>query len=103
MKSVLYITTAILLFTFCACTKESGKTAIVVKDCSGTYLRVDGKDYHVCNLEKTDPFADSATVTVVFKSIAECNGSAKDAVICFMLHENEGWIEVEEIKTLMKR
>jgi hypothetical protein len=98
MKNALYITTAILLFTLYACTAGTGITAIVVKDCSGTYLRVDGKDYHVCNLEKTDPFADGATVSVAFKKIPECNGSAKDAVICFMLHENEGWIEVEKIK-----
>ncbi|CAN5900762.1 hypothetical protein BH11BAC7_BH11BAC7_15510 [soil metagenome] len=96
MKTVIYFTTAILLLTFSSCA-EKDKTATVIKDCSGTYLRIDKKDYHVCNLETVDGFKDGTTITVAFKKLTACDGSANDAVICYMLHENEGWIEVETI------
>jgi hypothetical protein len=32
-----------------------------------------------------------------FKKIDECKGSAADDIVCMMLHENEGWIEVTSI------
>ena len=85
---------------FLSCKKECGKsqTVTVVKDCTGTYLRVDGKDYLVCNREKVSSFADGTTVNASFKKINECDGSAKDAFVCMMFHENEGWIKVEKIQ-----
>ena len=60
-------------------------------------MRLDGKDYHVCNLEKVSMFSDGAEVTATFRKIEECNGSAKDAIACYMLYPNEGWIEVEKV------
>ncbi len=71
---------------------------MVVKDCTGTYLRFEGKDYHVCNLEMLAPYTDSAEVTATFKKTTECSGSAKDAIVCQMIHANEGWITVEKIE-----
>ncbi len=98
MKKIFYLFATIFLLTLYSCTTEKGRAATVVIDCSGTYLKVDDKDYHVCNLEKVASFSNGAAVSVRFKNLTECNGSANDAVICYMLHENEGWIEVEEIK-----
>ena len=70
----------------------------VIRDCTGTYLRWDGKDYQVCNLEKVSSFPDSAAVTVIFKKMNKC-GSAKDIDFsCSMMHPNAGWIEVHTIK-----
>ena len=70
----------------------------VVRDCTGTYLRFKGKDYHVCNLEKVSSFSDGTTVTATFKKIKECNGSANNVGTCLIIHDNEGWINVEKIK-----
>lgn len=89
---------ALCCAVFAGCKKGSPKNAIVYRDCTGTYLRITGKDYQVCNLEKVAPFRDGAAVTASFKNIATCNGSAKDAIVCMMLHANEGWIEVTDIK-----
>lgn len=97
MKKTICITTTIFLLTLFACKKERNKTVTVVRDCTGTYLRFEGKDYHVCNLEKVSTFTDGATVKATFKKIKECNGSAKDAIVCYVLHENEGWVDVEKI------
>ena len=93
LLSLLVLTT---LFT--SCIKEINKNVTVVRDCTGTYLRMDGKDYQVCNLEKVSPFADGVTVKASFKKLQECNGSARYAIICKMNHQDEGWIEVDKIK-----
>lgn len=100
MKKSNLIFLILFLFTtmFTSCKKEGNQTVTVVRDCTGTYLRWDGKDYQVCNLEKVYPFSDGATVTATFKKLKVCDGSAIDAVVCEMLHFNEGWIEVEKIK-----
>lgn len=83
---------------FSSCKKELNQTVTVIRDCTGTYLRFDGKDYQVCNLETVASFTDGATAKVAFKRIGECNGSAKNLIVCHMLHPNEGWIEVRSIE-----
>jgi hypothetical protein len=95
--------TVVLLFLFLgiisSCDKLNPcKNATVLKDCTGTYLRVDDKDYHVCNIEKTSAFTNGASVSVSFKKIEECNGSAAQQIVCEMLRLNDGWIEIKSIK-----
>lgn len=98
INSILFFTLLIFTTLFSGCTKNRDQNVTVERDCTGTYLRLGGKDYHVCNPEKLSSISDGASVTAIFKKINDCNGSAKDAIVCQMLHENEGWIEVEKIK-----
>jgi len=74
------------------------KTTVFIKDCTGSYLKRDGKDYHICNTEMTTSLSNGDTVLAVFNRIKECNGTAKNGIICMMYHANEGWIQVESIK-----
>lgn len=106
MKNPALLISAFFLLFFVACNKvdhscyddNNGYSATLVRDCTGTYLRVDGKDYHVCNTELTDGIANGSLVKTVFYTTPECNGTAKDQVVCLMYHENEGWIDVKYIK-----
>ncbi len=97
MKNTVLILTAFSILALPFCRKVRNKNTMVVKDCTGTYLRFEGNDYHVCNLEKTASFPDSTFVTASFKKLNECKGSGGSAVVCMMLHENKGWIEVTQI------
>ena len=97
MKKIFSILIIISILITSACNKEKN-TAQVVRDCTGTYLRIDNKDYQVCNLEKVEMIADDEIVTATYKKIDVCNGTANGASICFSLHANEGWIEVVKIK-----
>ena len=97
-SNLIFFILLVLTALFPSCKKERSQTLTVERNCTGTYLRLDGKDYKVCNLEKVSSFSDGTTVTATFKKIDECNGAAKDAVVCQTLHPNEGWIEVDEIK-----
>ena len=90
---------ALCFFILSACKKDTGKKMTVVKDCTGSYLRSEGKDYHVCNTEKTEGFKDGTTVMASFKKIDKCTGAESDKIVCMMYHENEGWIEISGIKT----
>ena len=83
---------------FSSCKKELNQKVTVIRDCTGTYLRLDGKDHQVCNLEKVASFSDGATARATFRKISECNGLAGDTFVCKMLHPNEGWIEVSKIE-----
>jgi hypothetical protein len=93
----LFVYSAIALFTLTACKKESGKKMTVVKDCTGSYLRSDGKDYHICNVGKIEAFADGATVTASYKKVTDCKEQS-DKIVCMMYHANEGWIEIVAIR-----
>lgn len=97
MKRILFLL-AVFTVLAVACKKTPRTTVTVVRDCTGTYLRMDGKDYLVCNLEQVERFADGAVVKASFKRLKECNGSAKDRIVCMMVHEHEGWIEVLSIE-----
>jgi hypothetical protein len=97
-RTLIFLTLVVLITILLSCQKKRNRTVTVERDCTGTYLRLDGKDYRVCNLEKVSSFSDGAFVTATFKKIKECNGSAKDSIVCEMLHINEGWINVEIIK-----
>lgn len=98
MKKIICFTTSVFLVTLFACKKETNKSVTVVRDCTGTYLRFEGKDYHVCNPEKVSSYTEGTTVEATFKKIKECNGLAKDGAVCYMVHENEGWVDVEKVK-----
>jgi len=94
MKKIIFIATTITLLTLIACKKVKNETMTVVRDCSGTYLHFNGKDYNVCNLEKVSSFSDGASVIATFRKIKNCTSG----VVCLIYHENEGWIHVEKIK-----
>ena len=88
------LTVALFLTT---CKKEKNQTVTVVRDCTGTYLRFDSKDYSVCNPDKVASFSDGTTVTATFRKVDECN---YPYTACMMVHPYDigGLIEVTKIK-----
>ena len=68
----------------------------VIKDCTGSYLRFNGNDYHICNIETVKDYYDGTEVEASFNKIDDCSES--DEVVCQMLHKNKGWIKVTKIE-----
>lgn len=100
LKAMKNIVLMILFFTgvlMVSCKKVPLSEVVVVRDCTGTYLRKDGKDYMVCNLEQVSQFEDGTKLRASFKRINQCKGSAADQIVCMMVHQNEGWIEVLKV------
>ena len=95
MKRLLLLACASLIFS---CThKDPVDKMTLVRDCTGTYLRMGGKDYHVCNTETTDLYPDGTAVTAAIKRISSCT-ALSDGPDCKMYHANEGWIWVSSIR-----
>ena len=105
----LQITTLLLFssltFFTAGCKKENGSAdnrvgVVVVKDCTGNYLRYEGKEYKICNGTVAAPFSDGTPASAVFTTIADCENP--DSVsFCSLYHAHEGWIEVQQLNWLL--
>ena len=95
MKTLQFLLMSALFLT--GCIKKECKSMLVVRDCTGTYLRLDGKDYQVCNIGKLSDLSSGTTVNATFHKINSCP-EQDEAVVCMMLHENEGWIIVDKVQ-----
>lgn len=96
MKNLISVIAVILIITSISCSKVNNKNMTVIKDCTGSYLRFNGKDYHICNLESVLDFESGTEVKASFEKLDNCTDS--DEVTCDMLHLNEGWINVTKIE-----
>lgn len=87
-----------LSFLSCKSVHDRLQTGTIVRDCTGTYLRIgENKDYLVCNSDILTEKKDGEKVSLVFvytKECAERNGK----IMCMMYHENKGMIRVKSIK-----
>jgi hypothetical protein len=81
-----------------SCKKERNIEATIITDCTGTYLRINRKDYKVCNLEKTENINHGQAVEVTFKKIDECNASGNFPTTCYLNHPFEAWAQIIKIK-----
>lgn len=71
----------------------------LVRDCTGTYIRYQEKDYQVCNFELLNDVASDNNITAEFYQSDDCDNPAfKDMIVCAMYHENEGWIKIKSFK-----
>lgn len=71
MKMLIYTLLVFSLFTMCT-KKVEYTSVIVVRDCSGTYLKVDGKVYFVCNPDKIASVLDGSELLVTYTPCSEC-------------------------------
>ena len=79
---------------FSSCKKDSDLEAKVIRDCTGTYLEIDGHDYYVCSYEEVSDFADNSSVFVKYFSVEECG----QVGACLLYHPKAGNVEVIEIR-----
>ena len=98
MNRGFHLIAILICLFFISCKKELPDQAMIVRDCTGTYLRMKSTDYKVCNLKKVAAFETGTTVSVSFKKIPECNGDGNPSAVCELFHQFESWIEIEEIR-----
>ena len=61
MKVIMLILIPVVSLLLISCEKERTEKVTVIKDCRGSYLRFDGKDYLICNREKAEPFSEAGS------------------------------------------
>lgn len=64
----------------------------VIKDCTGTYLRYNQKDYLVCNNSTLSGYSSGTRISAAFNKIAACGTPAQG--ICNMYHPYEGYAQI---------
>ena len=88
---------SILLFS-CATAQDKLKTGTIVRDCTGTYIRVgENEDFLVCNSKILESRKTGEKVSVVFDSTEKCIENT-DKVTCMMYHESKGVIQIKSIQ-----
>lgn len=105
MRQLLFC--CLLLWVMTGCTKKDTDycynndthcgTAVVIRDCTGTYLRYKGKDYKVCNAARLKTYQDQEQIKAGFHAITKCN-SDDGSTDCKMYHAHEGLVEVTQIR-----
>ena len=97
MRTTIFILTIILLGTV-SFNKTTSDTMTVIKDCTGTYLRLNNKDHRICNADKLDKYENGAVVDASFVKDDKCVSDRKH---CAMVHNHEievGLYRVTKIK-----
>jgi hypothetical protein len=81
-----------------ACRGGKYTLAEITINCTGTYLAINGKYYHVCNVDKLGNKANRDVVKVIYNRISQCHDASANNPVCFMNFASSGWIEIEKIK-----
>lgn len=94
MRNFLLISLSTLVIA--ACGTKSNTEMEVIRDCTGTYLRNNDKDYHVCNVTTLEDKSEGEMVVVSYTHLEQCTEGPD--IVCELYHKNEGWIEVTAVK-----
>ncbi len=78
---------------------KSPYATIVIKDCTGQYLRFDGIDYPICNTKAVKDFPSGAAVFADYKFVGNGKCDGRDEIHCMMVHPYPvgEWIKVTRI------
>lgn len=99
MKKVLSILIfALLIFT--SCEKKHTTTTTVIRDCTGTYLRVDNKDLPVCNSVILSDKENGTNIIATFKKGGDNKCEDRDMPHCTMVHPYAvgEWIRITKVE-----
>lgn len=97
MTKILIIPCLLLLISSISSCNKSMTNAKINRDCTGTYLELNNKDYLVCNPSMAESYSNCSEIEVSFEFKSECNPNPNEAV-CFMYHKSYGFVEITEIK-----
>jgi len=86
-----------IMFSSCTAVTDSLNPGLVVRDCTGTYVKFDKDDYFVCNPDILKEYKDGEKVSVTFDNSADCP-EIKYEVLCRLYHERKGMITVKTVK-----
>ena len=82
-----------------ACAKKNGVEASITRDCTGTYIRIQDKDYLVCNINSVAEYNEGDKVKVSYKVVTDCP-EKEGLMVCMMYHENEGMVRTLKVRKI---
>jgi hypothetical protein len=100
LTSRVFITIFIAL-TLLSCNKIN-QDAIVAKNCSGTTISVNDKNYRVCNEEILEDYMDGESVEISFSILKNGCPEFENGVVCDLFLEYKQWIEIKKVKSTLE-
>jgi len=96
MKFLLFILSFLLIIS---CAKIQKTEAIIIRDCTGVYLRFNNLDHPVCNLSDLSGFKSGTEVLVSYSKEPK-NCEAKSYPVCCVIHDYPygEWIKLTDIQ-----
>ena len=98
MKNLSILAVLFIILSSFSCKKGNNVDATVIRDCTGTYLRINSSDYKVCNKSKLAKFEDGEAVNATFKVVTEGKCEADEDIVCMMYHEFKEKIVVTKVE-----
>lgn len=90
-----YMLFGLLLIILISCKTTTGVVGEVVIDCTGSYVRIDNKDYRVCNKEVLEGYKQEDKVLVRMKRIDNCSSGE---IVCMMYLAYEYQVKVQFVR-----
>ncbi len=102
MKYVFQIGVVLLLLAQCKSLQdhhvtEDFQTVVIVRNCSGTYVKIDEQDFQVCNAEALEKFDDGESVDIEYEDVEKCENK-EGVAVCMLYHPHEGYVFVNQVK-----
>ncbi len=97
LSSALFVGFLSLIISSCTAVQTPLNAGLLVRDCTGTYVRFEDGDYLVCNADILKEYKEGAKVSVGFDYSTECP-KIKYEILCKLYHESKGMITVKKVK-----
>jgi hypothetical protein len=91
MKNLIF---GLFILSLASCANVEEINAVVIKDCSGTYLRQNNVDFLVCNTEDFEMYEGGERINVKFKDIYQCKDTTTK---CIWYHPYAKSVKVKKI------
>lgn len=96
MRKLFILLLSTSLFVFASCSKDFLQVdAIVEKNCTGSYLKINDNFFYVCNSEKVASYTSGQAISVSYEALEGCK--SKGTPTCDLNFNYEGIIEIKEI------
>jgi hypothetical protein len=82
--------------------KENVRKVTFVRDCTGSYIRMDAKDYKICNYQDVQNFESGDVLKVSYDSIGKCENSNPEQLTCKMAHLFEHNVHINKSELLYR-
>ncbi|MFK7784654.1 MAG: hypothetical protein AB8B56_06055 [Crocinitomicaceae bacterium] len=94
MKNILIGIFSMSLLASCG---KFTRNAEIDRDCTGTYLRLNNRDYLICNPTSVSSYADGSSIKVKYQTVYDCNTDPNQS-ICELYHKHYGTVEITDVE-----
>lgn len=96
MKSIFFFLLTSSLFFLSACSKDFLQVdAVVEKNCTGSYLKINDTYHYVCNQEMIASYTNGQAISVTYEVLEGCK--SKGTPTCDLAFNYANIIEIKEI------